>query len=187
MSSLAAIARRLSRSSDQCRNRRRPTSRALTAGAPRSSGSGAPCTRSHRRKAEADRPCGRRRRDNRSLLTWSAMQVTAARKRRVASGSRGPRSRLLKLYPSVSPTRKLEDGFRASTLFEHFARWKTVWTLPSSIRLARSAGNNPARATARRPVAWIAGSRAIDDLKPIDNPSKGWARVAGPQRKRTQM
>jgi hypothetical protein len=30
-------------SSDQCRNRRRPTSRAFTVGAPRSSGSGAPC------------------------------------------------------------------------------------------------------------------------------------------------
>jgi hypothetical protein len=52
MSSLAAIVRRPSKSSDRCRNRHRPTSRALTAGAPRSSGSGAPCTRSHRRKAE---------------------------------------------------------------------------------------------------------------------------------------
>ena len=40
----------------------------------------------------------------------------------------------------------------------------------SSERLARSAGGSPARATARSPVAWIAGSREIEDLKPIDNP-----------------
>ena len=29
---------------------------------------------------------------------------------------------------------------------------------------------SPARATARSPVAWIAGRREIEDLKPIDNP-----------------
>ena len=40
----------------------------------------------------------------------------------------------------------------------------------SSERLARSAGGSPARATARRPVAWIAGRREIEDRKPIDNP-----------------
>src|SRR5712691_600415 len=40
----------------------------------------------------------------------------------------------------------------------------------SSQRLARSAGGSPARATARSPVAWIAGRREIEDLKPIDNP-----------------
>jgi hypothetical protein len=36
--------------------------------------------------------------------------------------------------PQVSPVstpRNLEDGFRASTLFDKFGRWKTVWTLPS--------------------------------------------------------
>ena len=37
-------------------------------------------------------------------------------------------------------------------------------------RLARSAGGSPARATARGPVAWVAGRRVIKDLKPIDNP-----------------
>jgi len=35
------------------------------------------------------------------------------------------------LVSPVSTTRNLEAGFRASTLFENFARWKTVWTLPS--------------------------------------------------------
>jgi hypothetical protein len=35
-------------------------------------------------------------------------------------------------------------------------------------RLARSAGDSPAGVTARSPVAWIAGRREIDDLKPID-------------------
>ena len=34
-------------------------------------------------------------------------------------------------YPPFRPTRNLEDGFRASTVFETFGRWKTVWTLPS--------------------------------------------------------
>ena len=35
-------------------------------------------------------------------------------------------------------------------------------------RLARSAGVSPAGVTARSPVAWIAGRREIDDLKPLD-------------------
>jgi hypothetical protein len=35
-------------------------------------------------------------------------------------------------------------------------------------RLARSAGVRPAGVAARSPVAWIAGRREIDDLKPID-------------------
>jgi hypothetical protein len=36
-------------------------------------------------------------------------------------------------------------------------------------RLARSAGDSPAKARARRLVAWMAGRRETNDLKPIDN------------------
>src|SRR5262249_8058154 len=51
------------------------------------------------------------------------------------------------------------------------APWKTTeQVLCVQRRLARSAGVSPARVKARRPVAWIAGRRAIKDLKPIDNP-----------------
>ena len=38
----------------------------------------------------------------------------------------------------------------------------------TSIRLARSAGDSPAEARARSLVAWMAGRRETDDLKPID-------------------
>jgi hypothetical protein len=38
-------------------------------------------------------------------------------------------------------------------------------------RLACSAGDSPAGAETRSPVAWIAERREIDDLKPIDRPS----------------
>src|SRR5207247_2099310 len=58
---------------------------------------------------------------------------------------------------------------------KHARHTRTRGKLPERVscvqrRLARSAGGSPARATARRPVAWIAGRRAIKDLKPIDNP-----------------
>ncbi len=36
-------------------------------------------------------------------------------------------------------------------------------------RLARSAGDSPAKAKARSLVAWMAGRRETNDLKPIDN------------------
>ena len=36
------------------------------------------------------------------------------------------------------------------------------------LRLACSAGDNPARVTIRNPVAWMAGMRETDYLKPID-------------------
>jgi len=35
-------------------------------------------------------------------------------------------------------------------------------------RLARSAGDSPAKVKARSPVAWMAGRRETNDLKPID-------------------
>jgi hypothetical protein len=38
-------------------------------------------------------------------------------------------------------------------------------------RLACSAGDSPAGVAIRSPVAWIAGRRETDDLKPIDRPS----------------
>ena len=40
-------------------------------------------------------------------------------------------------------------------------------------RLTRSAGVNPAGAKISSPVAWIAGRREIDDLKPIDKAVQG--------------
>ena len=36
------------------------------------------------------------------------------------------------------------------------------------LRLACSAGDSPARVTIRSPVAWMAGMRETDYLKPID-------------------
>jgi hypothetical protein len=36
-------------------------------------------------------------------------------------------------------------------------------------RLARSVGNKPTQVRARSLVAWMAGRREINDLKPIDN------------------
>ena len=39
----------------------------------------------------------------------------------------------------------------------------------TSTRLARSAGDSPAEARARSLVAWMAGRRETDDLKPVDN------------------
>jgi hypothetical protein len=61
--------------------------------------------------------------------------------------------------------------FRTRTGSACGSLWKTVLGFcASSERLARSAGGSPARATARSPVAWIAGRREIEDLKPIDNP-----------------
>jgi hypothetical protein len=61
---------------------------------------------------------------------------------------------------SVAPTKRV------------WTPWKTAKDAVSCVqrRLARSAGGRPARATARRPVAWIAGRRAIKELKPLDNP-----------------
>src|SRR6476660_9236388 len=47
-------------------------------------------------------------------------------------------------------------------------------------RLACSAGDKPAGATVRSPVAWIAGWRATKTLKPIDKVSLGGSRVTGP-------
>ena len=40
-------------------------------------------------------------------------------------------------------------------------------------RLTRSAGAKPAGAKISSPVAWIAGRREIDDLKPIDKAVRG--------------
>ena len=40
-------------------------------------------------------------------------------------------------------------------------------------RLACSAGDNPAGARIRSPVAWIAGRRETEFLKPIDKVSLG--------------
>jgi hypothetical protein len=51
-------------------------------------------------------------------------------------------------------------------------------------RLARSAGDRPAGVTARSPVAWMAGRRETEFLKPIDKAiDSGGERVTGPQRK----
>jgi hypothetical protein len=47
-----------------------------------------------------------------------------------ASGTIFSRGALLG-YPPLSTTRIVEGVFRASPLLQHFARWKTVWTLPS--------------------------------------------------------
>ena len=47
--------------------------------------------------------------------------------------------------------------------------------------LACSAGDSPARATIRSPVAWVAGMRETDCLKPIDKAFHwGGERVTGP-------
>jgi hypothetical protein len=43
-----------------------------------------------------------------------------------------------------------------------------------------SVGGSPTGATARRPVAWMAGRRETKALKPIDDTIEGWERVAGP-------
>ena len=67
-----------------------------------------------------------------------------------------------------------EDGCGNGVPMETTERFRA-----SSERLARSAGGSPARATARSPVAWIAGRREIEDLKPIDNPIE---RVGASQR-----
>ena len=40
-------------------------------------------------------------------------------------------------------------------------------------RLARSAGDSPAGARARRSVAWMAGRRETGALKPIDDTTRG--------------
>jgi hypothetical protein len=45
----------------------------------------------------------------------------------------------------------------------------------TSTRLARSAGDSPAEARARSLVAWMAGRRETDDLKPIDKAIFGMA------------
>ena len=48
-------------------------------------------------------------------------------------------------------------------------------------RLARSAGEQTRRGKSQSPVAWMAGRRETDDLKPIDTATvKGGRRVTGP-------
>jgi hypothetical protein len=49
------------------------------------------------------------------------------------------------------------------------------------LRLVCSAGVSPVRVTNRSPVAWMAGMRETDYLKPIDKAIlKGCERVTGP-------
>ncbi|HUV78249.1 MAG TPA: hypothetical protein VMW06_09330, partial [Desulfobacterales bacterium] len=49
------------------------------------------------------------------------------------------------------------------------------------VRLVCSAGVSPARVRIRSPVAWMAGTRETDCLKPIDKAIlKGCERVTGP-------
>ncbi len=49
------------------------------------------------------------------------------------------------------------------------------------VRLVCSAGVSPVRAIIRSPVAWMAGTRETDYLKPIDEAIlKGCERVTGP-------
>jgi hypothetical protein len=49
------------------------------------------------------------------------------------------------------------------------------------IRLVCSAGDSPARATIRSPIAWMAGRKETEYLKPIDKEIlKGYERVTGP-------
>jgi len=49
------------------------------------------------------------------------------------------------------------------------------------LRLVCSAGVSPVRVTSRSPVAWMAGRRETDYLKPIDKTIlKGCERVTGP-------
>jgi hypothetical protein len=50
-------------------------------------------------------------------------------------------------------------------------------------RLARSVGTNPTQVRTRSLVAWMAGRREINDLKPIDRHILRMVRVTGPQRK----
>jgi len=48
-------------------------------------------------------------------------------------------------------------------------------------RLAYSAGDSPAEVKVRNPVAWMAGRRETDDLKPIDKAIvRDGERVTGP-------
>jgi hypothetical protein len=58
---------------------------------------------------------------------------------------------------------------------------KPLVRLCVQLRLVCSAGVSPVRVTNRNPVAWMAGRRETDYLKPIDKAIlKGCERVTGP-------
>ena len=77
-------------------------------------------------------------------------------------------------------TTTVADKFMGKVVGEPY-RGKLDVRLCVQVRLVCSAGVRPARVTVRSPVAWMAGMRETDYLKPIDKAIlRGCERVTGP-------
>ena len=64
--------------------------------------------------------------------------------------------------------RRADIAASVDQTYIEYARKNFLARLCVQRRLARSAGDSPAKAKARSLVAWMAGRRETNDLKPID-------------------
>jgi hypothetical protein len=110
-----------------------------------------------------------------ALDTWRSQGGPRTLSRGKAAGNEGTSSWVNQRWRGVCMS-VLELRRESGKTHEGKPRSEPDWGNPTvrecvQRRLACSAGDSPAGAEIRSPVAWIADWRETDDLKPIDKPS----------------